>query len=194
MVIDSIPSPPDVFLLPSLQPVSSASVNAHRRLAPRTTGAGLVVASGRGTKCCLTFGRALPSVGCPSLRPGQVLDLRILQTTPRLEALVLNNRLQEQLAVRLPALSQPFDWSGLLERLHRPEAQHLRPADRTLVHQLRQLLDPLQGRFAPLRERKSISWSRNYVPHCLRPEEVLRGPQRCTLLPGHCSTCCHGLS
>jgi hypothetical protein len=88
------------------------------------------------------------------LQPGQMLDLRIIQTTPRLEALVLNNRLQEQLAVRLPSLSQPFDWSGLLERLQRPElARHLRPAEQVLVNQLRQFLDPGQGRFTLLREQ-----------------------------------------
>lgn len=88
------------------------------------------------------------------LQPGQVLDLRIIQTTPRLEAVVVNNHLQEQLAVRLPSLSQPFDWSGLLERLQHPElARHLPPADQALVNQLRQFLDPGQGRFIALRQQ-----------------------------------------
>jgi len=154
MVITSIPSPPNLFLLPSLPPVSSAS-GVAAGLRPEQLVRALVVAGEAREELLLEIGKErFRPVGARSLQPGQVLDLRIVQTTQRLEALVLNNRLQEQLAVRLPAMSQPFDWSGLLERLQRPELiQHLRPVEQTLVNQLRQLLDPLQGRFAPLREQ-----------------------------------------
>ena len=150
--IPSIPSPSNLFLLPSLPTVSSAS-GVVAGLRPEQLVRALVVATDAREELLLQIGKErFRPVGARPLQPGQILDLRIVQTTPRLEALVVNNRLQEQLAVRLPVLSQPFDWSGLLERLQRPElAQQLRPPEQALVNQLRQLLDPGQERFIPLR-------------------------------------------
>ncbi len=154
MAITSIPSPPNLFLIPSLPTVSSAS-GVAAGLRPEQLVRALVVATEARDEVLLEIGRErFRPVGARPLQPGQVLDLRIVQTAPRLEALVLNNRLQEQLAVRLPVLSQPFDWAGLLERLQRPELiQHLRPAEQALVNQLRQLLGPGPGAYAPLREQ-----------------------------------------
>jgi hypothetical protein len=137
-----------------LPTVSSAS-GVVAGLRPEQLVRALVVAAGAREEVLLEIGKEhFRPVGARPLQPGQILDLRIVQTTPRLEALVLNNRLQQQLAVRLPALSQPFDWSGLLERLQRPElTRHLGPSEQTLVIQLRQLLGPGSDHFAPLRER-----------------------------------------
>lgn len=154
MAINSIPSPPNLFLLPALPAVSSASAVAAG-LRPGQLVRALVVATVAREDLLLEIGKErFRPVSSRPLQPGQVLDLRIIQTTPRLEALVVNNRLQEQLVVRLPSLSQPFDWSGLLERLQSPElARQLSPAQQTLVNQLRQLLDPGQGPNTGLREQ-----------------------------------------
>lgn len=154
MTITSIPSPPNLFLLPALPAVSSAS-GVTATLRPEQLVRALVVATAAREELLLEIGKErFRPVGSRPLQPGQVLDLRIIQTTPRLAALVVNNRLQEQLAVRLPSLSQPFDWSGLLERLQRPDlARQLPPPQQTLVNQLRQFLDPGQGPNTVLRDQ-----------------------------------------
>ncbi|MBD1401280.1 hypothetical protein [Pelovirga terrestris] len=154
MVITSIPSPANLFLFPALPTVSTAS-GVAAGLRPEQLVRALVVATEARDEVLLEIGKErFRPVGARPLQPGQVLDLRIVQTAPRLEALVVTNRLQEQLAVRLPVLSQPFDWSGLLARLQHPATfQHLRPAEQTLIHQLRQLLGPAPGAVAPLQER-----------------------------------------
>ncbi len=154
MTIPPIPSPPNLFLLPALPAVSSAA-GVAATLRPEQLVRALVIAATARDELLLEIGQErFRAVGSRPLQPGQVLDLRIIQATPRLEALVVNNRLQEQLAVRLPSLSQPFDWSGLFERLQRPElARQLSPPQQALVNQLRQFLDPGQGPSAVLREQ-----------------------------------------
>ncbi|MFO7766278.1 MAG: hypothetical protein R6V33_07585 [Pelovirga sp.] len=147
MTVAPIPSPPNLFLLPSVPAVgSSATVTAGLR--PEQLVRALVVAAEAREEPLLEIGKErFRVISNRPLPPGRILDLRIVATEPRIEAVVLNNKLQQQLAQRLPALSRPLDWSGLLERLQQPEtARHLQPAERTLVQQLQQLINPAQGR------------------------------------------------
>ena len=157
MTVPSIPSPPNLFLLPAIPAVgSSATVAAALR--PEQLVRALVVAAEAREEPLLEIGKErFRVISSRPLQPGRILDLRIVETSPRLEAVVLNNKLQQQLAQRLPALSRPLDWSGLLERLQRPETiQHLQPAERTVVQQLHQLLNPAQGRDSVLLEKVDL--------------------------------------
>ncbi len=157
MTVPSIPSPANLFLLPSLPAVGS-SVTVAATWRPEQLVRALVVAAEAREEPLLEIGKErFRVISNRPLQPGQILDLRILETTPRLEAMVLNNKLQQQLAVRLPALSRPLDWSGLLERLQRPAtALQLQPAERAVVQQLHRLIDPAQGRFSVLQEKVDL--------------------------------------
>lgn len=152
MTILSTPPPPNLFLLP-LVPSSGSATFVTPTLRPDQLVRATVIA-GDAAEPLLELGKErFRALSGRALQPGQVLDLRIVQVAPRLEALVLNNHLQERLAARLPSLSQPFDWFALLERLQQPQmAQQLQFADVEIVRQLQQLLAPAGGRFVSLRE------------------------------------------
>lgn len=154
MAVSSIPTPSNLFLLPSIPAVSSSATVAAA-LRPEQLVRALVVATEAKEQPLLEIAKErFRVISSRPLQPGQILDLRIVQTEPRLEAIVLNNRLQQHLAARLPALSQPLDWSGLLERLQQPATvHHLQSAEREIVQQLQQLIDPTQGRYSSLQEK-----------------------------------------
>ena len=157
MSVPSIPSPANLFLSPSLPAVGS-SVTVAATWRPEQLVRALVVVAEARDEPLLEIGKErFRVISNRPLQPGQILDLRILETTPRLEAMVLNSKLQQHLAARLPALSRPLDWSGLLDRLQQPAtAQQLQPAERAVVQQLHRLIDPAQGRFSVLQEKVDL--------------------------------------
>jgi hypothetical protein len=76
------------------------------------------------------------------LQVGQKLTLQVLQTHPTLELRVIHDPLAGRLSQLLPLLSQPYDWSKLLDILQQQSPQKL-PANTPQVYQqLQQLLLP----------------------------------------------------
>lgn len=144
MMISLVPSPANLFQpAPAAAPAPTVFPPTPSVIRPEQLLRALVVARQADTPILEMAGERFQAVSPKSLQVGQVLDLRIVQTGGRIEALVLNNVLQERLAKRLPLLTRPYDWHGLLERLQQPtSAPPLRPVQTQQLQQLQQLLAP----------------------------------------------------
>lgn len=78
-----------------------------------------------------------------ALQVGQKLTLQVLQTHPTLELRVINDPLGGRLSQLLPLLTQPYDWTTLLDSLRQhPQLQNLPATTVQVYQQLQQLLQP----------------------------------------------------
>lgn len=78
-----------------------------------------------------------------TLQAGQKLTLQVLQTQPTIELRVINDPLAGRLNQLLPLMSQPYDWSRLLDVLQqRPLPPGLPQSTLQVYQQLQQLLQP----------------------------------------------------